>query len=170
MPTNLELKVKLKGNEKIKNLLAQIGVRRRNTLKQKDIYYSITGGLLKLRIENGSESLIFYNRDESGKNRWSEFEYIKFDGKGGERFFNKIFKIETVVQKRRDLFYYDNTRIHLDNVKSLGNFLELETLVLQGKSDAQRRFNKIIKLLNLDQSNQIRKSYRDLMLERKLQL
>ena len=168
MPTNLELKVKLKSIKKIKSTLELIGAENRGILLQRDIYYSTTTqGLLKLRIENGQESLIYYNRNEKGTKRWSYFDYIKFTDNGALTFFDKIFKTEAVVQKKRELFYYDDTRIHLDNVKFLGNFLELETLVLNGKTDAQVRFNKIINLLNLNKADQIRKSYRDLLLESK---
>ena len=53
-------------------------------------------------------------------------------------------KVEAVVEKKRLLYMYDNTRIHLDEVKGLGKFLELETLVLSGLKDAKNRFNKII--------------------------
>lgn len=73
---------------------------------------------------------------------------------------------ETVVEKHRQLYLYDNTRIHLDEVKGLGSFLELETLVINGKEDAEKRFKEIIKLLGLKTENEIRKSYRDLMLEK----
>ena len=65
------------------------------------------------------------------------------------------------------LFLFNNTRIHLDNVKGLGKFLELETLVVNGKPDAEKRFKEIVYFLKLDQSKQIRKSYRDLIIEKK---
>lgn len=133
-------------------------------LNQIDVYYSVPNGLLKLRIENGNESLIFYNRNENDKNRWSDFEFLEFANSNGEKFFNNLFDVEVIVKKKRKLFYYDDTRIHLDKVNNLGNFLELETLVINGKSDAKKRFAKIISLLKLDESKQIRKSYRDLLM------
>jgi predicted adenylyl cyclase CyaB len=166
MPTNLELKIRLTKHQNLKKILRRIGASNKGVLKQKDIYYSIPEGLVKLRVENGKESLIYYKRNENRKNRWSDFDYIKFaDGKG-EKFFNKIFEVEVIVYKNRELFIYDNTRIHLDTVRSLGSFLELETLVINGKADARKRFNTILELLGLDLSKQIRKSYRDLLLER----
>ena len=64
---------------------------------------------------------------------------------------------------------YDNTRIHIDTVKSLGRFLELETLVINSKTDARKRFKKIVELLDINESNQIRKSYRNLLIESKKQ-
>ena len=167
MPVNLELKIKLKSHRKSLKILNNIGAENKGFLNQKDIYYSIPEGLLKLRIENGNESLIFYNRNELRKNRWSEFDYIKFSEYGSEKLFNKIFETEIIVQKKRQLFLYNNTRIHLDTVKMLGTFLELETLVIKGKSDAQKRFKHILNLLEIQDLPEIRKSYRDLMIEKK---
>jgi len=167
MPKNLELKIKVKSHQVLRRKLMDIGADSIGVLNQKDVYYTVPNGLLKLRIEDGKESLIFYRRDEKGNNRWSDFDFIKFENGGGEKFLKKIFTIETVVEKRRELFYYENTRIHLDNVKSLGNFLELETLVLKGKAEAKLRFEKIRKLLELEISQQIKKSYRDLLIRSK---
>jgi predicted adenylyl cyclase CyaB len=164
MPTNLEIKIKIESHQKLRDSLIEIGADNIGVLNQKDVYYTVPEGLLKLRLENGKESLIFYRRDEKGSNRWSDFDVLKFENRGGENFLKKIFTIETVVEKRRELFIYKNTRIHLDEVKSLGSFVELETLVLKGKDDAKVRFENIIKLLELDTSKELRKSYRDLLL------
>ena len=165
MPTNLELKIGVTSHQSLKKILLQIGAENKGILNQIDVYYSVPNGLLKLRIENGNESLIFYNRNENDKNRWSDFEYLKFANSNGEKFFYNLFNVEVIVKKERELFYYDNTRIHLDTVKFLGKFLELETLVLNGKADAKKRFEKIKNLLKLDESKQIRKSYRDLLMD-----
>ncbi len=167
MPVNLELKVKVASHSKLKKLLSEINAERRGILNQEDIYYKSNSGLLKLRIENGNESLIHYQREENKSNRWSDYNYIKFKDSGNRKFFDKIFEQEISVQKKRELFYYDNTRIHLDTVKSLGKFLELETLVINGKADAKKRFDTIVKLLELDSSKEIRKSYRDLIIRLK---
>jgi predicted adenylyl cyclase CyaB len=164
MPINLELKIRVTSHQSLKKILKQIGAENKGMLKQKDVYYSIPNGLLKLRIENGNESLIFYNRNENDKNRWSDFEFLKFANSNGEKFFSKLFDVEVIVKKKRELFYYGDTRIHLDKVNNLGKFLELETLVINGKADAKKRFEKIMSLLKLDESKQIRKSYRDLLI------
>jgi predicted adenylyl cyclase CyaB len=164
MPQNLEVKIKLESFRDIKKVLNKIGADFTATLNQKDIYYKNSGGLLKLRIEKGIESLIHYNRDENSKNRWSNYKLLKFSAGNAEEFFRQIFEVETVVEKKRLLYMYNNTRIHLDNIKHLGNYLELETLVLNGQADAKKRFKEIADLLNLDLKNQIKKSNRDLML------
>jgi len=167
MPLNLELKVKLDSHKEVKKLLKKIGADFVKTLNQKDIYYKINKGLLKLRIENGEQSIIKYLRNEKGKDRFSDYEVLHFSTGDTEKFFKELFKIETAVEKKRKLYMYDNTRIHLDKVKELGIFLELETLVINGKTDAKNRFKKIVGLLELNKYGEIRKSYRDLMLGNK---
>lgn len=164
MSLNLELKVKLESFKKVNKLLKEINAEFVKTLDQKDIYYKIRGGLLKLRIENGEQSIIKYLRDEKGKDRFSNYDYLKFNYGNAEKFLKDIFKVEAVVQKKRLLYMFDNTRVHLDKVKGLGYFLELETLVLNGKNDAKKRFAFIKKVLELDGMKEIKKSYRDLII------
>jgi len=164
MPMNLELKLKVPSHQSVKKILKQIGAENRGILKQKDVYYSINSGLLKLRIENGNESLIYYNRNEKDKNRWSDYNVLEFKNANSESFLKNLFNVEVIVSKKRELFYFDDTRIHLDTVNILGKYLELETLVVRDKSDAKKRFDRIVSLLKLDESKQIRKSYRDILM------
>ncbi len=163
MPTNLELKVSAKDFRKPLRALKKMGAEFGGTLKQKDTYFPVEKGLLKLRRENGSYELIYYNRDETGKKRWSNFEVLKLSGKNPEKFFLAIFPKEAVVEKTRQLYLYKGTRIHLDTVKALGKFIELETPVVKSKKEAEEIFNEIISLLELSKENQIRTSYRFLV-------
>ena len=166
MPVNLELKIKIDSFDYLIEKLKSINAQQDSILLQRDIYYKIPGGLLKLRIENGTKTLIYYNRDEISENRWSDFNLLKIDDNNAEEFLSKLLVIEEVVEKERKLFWFNNTRIHLDEVKELGSFLELETIVLDGKEDAEKRFNEIVGLLNLDVSKQIKKSYKNLIAEK----
>lgn len=166
MPLNLELKVKLPSFEKTENLLKKIDAEQTAVLNQKDVYYKVPDGLLKLRIENGNQSLIKYMRNEGSGDRFSDYDVLYFSSGDGEKFLASLFDVEAVVEKKRILYMYDNTRVHLDSVENLGTFLELETLVINGKEDAVERFNKIIELLNLDTGAQIKRSYRDLIIEK----
>lgn len=162
MAVNLELKIKTGSHQKYISTLEKVNASYEGILKQKDVYYKIPKGLLKLRIENGSYSLIKYLRDEKGK-RWSNYELLFLTGKNPEKYLSEIFKIAAVVEKKRTLYLYKGTRIHLDEVKGLGKFLELETVADGGKADAQQRFDEIAGLLNLDTSKQIRSSYKNLI-------
>lgn len=167
MPTNLELKIKVDNPAELLAMLKEINAEFKGELEQVDVYYKIKNGLLKLRLENGSQTLIKYFRNEKTGNRWSDYQLISLERNDARKYLKDILKEETVVEKKRLLYLYDNTRIHLDTVKGLGSFLELETLVVNGKEDAGKRFEKVAGLLSLNKKNEIRKSYRDLMLEQK---
>ncbi len=164
MPQNLELKIKTADHKNIIDKLITNGAEFKGKLNQKDIYYNYSNGLLKLRIENDLNQLIKYKRDESGNNRWSDYEILNLSGKNVEEYLGDLFFTKVVVEKTRDLYIYSNSRIHLDCVKNLGNFLEIETIVTSTQKDAEKRFEEIVNILNLDVNKQLRKSYRDLML------
>jgi len=167
MAKNLELKTSVRSHIPYRKILQEIGAGFRGIINQCDIYYKSPNGLLKLRLYEKEAELIQYNRDESGKTRWSNYEILKLDPVTASEFLEKLFKVETIVKKKRELWLFDNSRIHLDNVKNLGKFLEIETLVLNGNAEAKKRFNFIKDQLKLNSAEQILSSYRDLMLRKK---
>lgn len=165
MAFNLELKTKIKSFTFYENILKQINAEYKGIINQKDIYYKYKNGLLKLRVENNSYTLIKYLRDEKNK-RWSNYELLELKGKNPEKYLSEILEVDTVVKKKRKLFMYKNTRVHLDEVNGLGKFLELETLLLKDRIDATKRFNEIKNLLQLNNCVEIRKSYKNLLEEK----
>jgi len=165
MATNLEIKLPINTFNEIRKVLADKMAENKGILNQKDTYFNYNKGLLKLREQNGSFELIKYNRDESGNDRWSNYELLFIEGKNIEEYFREILKTECIVEKKRELYLYNNTRIHLDTVKNLGLFLELETLVFDDYNDAKLRFDNMVEMLRLNISQQIRTSYRNLILQ-----
>ena len=109
--------------------------------------------------------MIKYFRDEHNK-RWSNYELLELKGKDPEKYLNEILTQEAVVEKNRKLYLYNNTRIHLDEVKNLGKFLELETLLISDRKDATKRFNEIKLLLGIENVEEIRKSYKNLLMKK----
>ena len=166
MPVNLELKIKIDNKADMIESLRSINAEFKGELNQTDIYYRIKNGLLKLRLENGTQTLIKYLRNEKAGERWSDFRIISLSRDDAREYFKDVLEEEAVVEKKRLLYLYDNTRIHIDDVYGLGSFLELETLVINGKEDAERRFETLAGLLYLNRENELRKSYRDLILEK----
>jgi predicted adenylyl cyclase CyaB len=166
MARNLELKIKLESLSEIKQTLEENFINQTELLKQQDTYYKWDNGLLKLRSVNGKYELIKYSRDEVNKERWSDYFILNITSENAEEFFSNILTVETVVKKNRELYIYKNTRIHLDDVSELGYYLELETVVLNGLQDAKVEFDEVVKMLKLNLDNQIKASYRNLMLKK----
>lgn len=166
MAKNIELKVKIEDFSHVLNILHDKKVELKQELNQRDIYYKHPLGLLKLRIFDNNGELIFYQRDESTKDRVSNYHILNVEPKQAEDYFRRIFEIETEVVKVRKLYIYKNTRIHLDEVNNLGRFLELETVVKDRIEEGKKEFEEVVKLLELDLGNQIKSSYRTLMLNK----
>lgn len=162
MALNLELKIKIDSHKKILEKIKNSNAVYVNTIFQKDIYYNVPKGLLKLRIENGNYTLIKYLRDEKGK-RWSNYHLLTLIGEDPEKYLSDLFDLVTIVQKTRILYMYKNTRIHVDKVRGLGSFLELESVVVKNKKLSEKEFYEVVEFLGLDLSKQIKASYKNLI-------
>ncbi len=168
MALNLELKIKIISHEEFIKKINLIGGKCIDTILQKDTYYKFQKGLLKLREQNGDFQLVKYNRNEEDGERWSDYSLLFLSGENVNKYLSDLFEVETIVEKERNLYIYKNTRIHLDEVKNLGKFLELETVVKEiTKEEAVVEFDKVVEFLDLDISTQIKSSYRDLMINKK---
>jgi adenylate cyclase class IV len=130
MATNLELKARFSPLETGHDCARRIGARFDGVLLQRDTYFRVSRGRLKLRecAGKGSE-LIFYEREESADERWSRYERVPVgDSEGLARVLGLSGGILAVVEKQRSLYTYQNARIHLDEVAGLGSFLEFEVV------------------------------------------
>lgn len=165
MPTNLELKIKLDNPDRIQRRLKEIKAAYLGVLVQTDVYYKNDKYLIKLRLENENQTLIKYLRNEGDGERWSDFELISLEKNDARKYMSGILQEEITVEKNRKLYLHDDTRIHIDQVKGLGDFLELETLVVDGKKEASVRFSQLKSLLSINEEKEIKKSYRNLLIE-----
>lgn len=72
------------------------------------------------------------------------------------------------VSKTRQLFLVGQTRIHIDNVKDLGHFLELEVVLREGQAAAEGRSiaEELMVKLGVAQEDLITCAYMDLLLRK----
>jgi adenylate cyclase class IV len=69
------------------------------------------------------------------------------------------------VRKRRLLWRVGPTRIHLDRVEGLGDFMDLEVVLQDGQPDAEgaARAEALMRELGLEQAPRIAGAYLDLL-------
>ena len=136
-------------------------------VNQKDIYFKVPDGRLKLRIINSqSGELIFYKRKESKKIRVSNYIISRTkDFKNLSEILSVNFEILVIVKKKRKIFIFDNIRIHLDKVENLGEFLEFE-IVYDNYEQAKKQMKFLINYFKLNRNNFINNSYSDLLIEK----
>jgi adenylate cyclase class 2 len=167
---NYEIKCRLSSDnfKNIKSLLSKNGSYEYSIEKQTDIYYKVKSGRLKLRIINDKTSnLIFYNRADSKVERVSNYLISSSENfKELEIILSKQFDILIRVVKKREIFIKDNVRIHIDAVKDLGKFLEIE-VIYDNLAKAKIQMTNLIDNLNLNKKDFIKVSYSDLLINKK---
>lgn len=97
-------------------------------LVQRDVFFNSTTGRLKLRYEEGRVArLIQYSRPDTTTAKLSEFKLLTVqEPELLEVMLKDSVGVKGIVEKTRHLFMVGQTRLHLDNVKHLGHFFELE--------------------------------------------
>ncbi|MCX6142701.1 MAG: class IV adenylate cyclase [Ignavibacteriales bacterium] len=167
MPTNLEIKAKYPSLVQAKKISRTLGARFSGTLNQTDTYFKVKQGRLKLREINEKElELIYYRRANARGSRYSEYTVLELQKKeAAKRVLNSLFETMVIVKKKRVLFLYKNSRIHIDSVAGLGGFIEFEVLVVRGKKQAQQLILFLRRIFGIDSSMLIAGSYSDMLLK-----
>lgn len=169
--TNLELKVRL--DRESRTLLGErLAPYYAETLEQIDTYFKTREGRLKLREETGGRPyLIRYLRpDLEGA---KESSYLFYPIEDANLFLSVVgdaIKEEVRVKKLRVLYHpKPYIRVHLDEVESLGDFLEIEIILSDSVSleTATADMRWLEKWLGLDAFEKVNRGYRELMQEEK---
>ena len=163
---NLEAKFRLADHADAEARATAIGYTRRAILNQRDTFFRIANGKLKMREENGSAVLIYYNRDESGPLMLSNYEIVPIaDPPHTLRILTDAIGSIAVVEKVRTLMMRDNVRLHLDRVATLGEFGEIEAVIVDGDDPERSRgaVDEILAALGVAQSDLIDVSYFEML-------
>jgi homotetrameric cytidine deaminase len=118
------------------------GAEDRGVLRQRDTYFAVPRGRLKLREQDpGGATLIAYDRPDTASERVSDYRLVPVAEPAPLRdALAAANGVAVVVVKRRRLLLWDETvRIHLDEVRGLGSFLELEAVARPGSDLARER-------------------------------
>ena len=140
-------------------------------LEQVDTFFKVPAGRLKLRqITREQGELIFYQRpDQLGPKR-SDYSVAITDRPEALRdTLAQALGVYGEVKKRRWLYVSDafggHTRIHFDEVKGLGQHIELEVILQEGQSpeDGERIAEQFREALDILEDDLIDCAYLDLL-------
>lgn len=111
-----------------------LGAEDNGTIWQRDSYFNVSSGGLKLREESpGRPHLIQFERASEPQQRESRYRTIEVtDAHTLLSALTAAVGLAVVVTKRRRLFLWQDVRIHLDDVEHLGTFIELEAVAPPG--------------------------------------
>jgi predicted adenylyl cyclase CyaB len=135
MPRNVEIKARVTGWEQLRKRAVAIADRPPEMLEQEDVFFTVPRGRLKLRTQNGSAELIYYFRENAAGPRESRYLRVPISDPAAARQMLALVHGERgIIRKNRWLYMVGQTRIHLDRVENLGDFLELEVVLRDGQS------------------------------------
>lgn len=137
-------------------------------LSQRDTYFRVPRGRLKLREEEGAAAhLIAYERPDLVGQRESRYRIVDVEQPDElVAALSSVLGVRVVIAKERRLFLWEGVRIHLDKVDGLGDFIEFEAVAPAG-SDLSREEVQVKTLrqaLEIDDADVIGVSYSDLAL------
>lgn len=169
---NIEIKHQVPGLDRFRASLDNLPASRVGNLRQIDTYFLTNHGRLKLREQTGpgeadSATLIAYIRPDASTSRVSQYHLMPVAEPDTLRaMLTDTLGVLTRVRKRRELFIYGQTRVHLDTVDHLGSFVELETVIAyQSHEDTWAEHRLVKKNLALDEYEPIKFSYSDLVMQ-----
>jgi adenylate cyclase class 2 len=181
MATNLEFKAQCQSFDSFHPGLVELNATHHETVRQIDTYFYVAvekcraisetcEPRLKLReIDEMTEAwLIYYERPNQDASRYSQYELCQItDPPTLKKLLTVALGIKTIVEKQRELWMFKNTRIHLDTVTGLGQFIELET-VFQGQTETEaiNEHQHVKTTLHLDIASPVAVSYSDLIMQK----
>lgn len=167
MARNVEIKARLTDRRAVEKRVAGLADSGPEAIRQRDVFFRTPRGRLKLRIFDARRAeLIYYQRADGSGPKLSSYVRVETNRPAEmQAALSKAFGVRGVVRKRRRVYLAGNTRIHLDDVQGLGQFLELE-VVLAGRQSprAGRRIaERLMNRLGIRKKDLISCAYLDLL-------
>jgi len=167
MPANIEIKAQARDFADIKSRAEKISDTPVEIIPQEDTFFNVPQGRLKLRVlAPDNAQLIFYTRpDQEGPKRSDYHIAHTSDPENLKRVLELAYGIHGVVKKIRYLYLVGQTRVHLDDVQGLGQFMELEVVMREGQGDAEGQgiAEDLMASLGVERSDLLEGAYMDLL-------
>jgi adenylate cyclase, class 2 len=131
--TNIEFKAKANYIEALEEKLKTLHPTFIGEDHQKDTYYDVVKGRLKLREGNIENALIWYERSNFAGAKQSDIILYKHaPDEALKSILEKLHGIKVIVDKKRKIYFVENVKFHFDKVEGLGTFIEVEAIDSDG--------------------------------------
>ncbi|MCL4145525.1 UNVERIFIED_CONTAM: hypothetical protein GTU68_049549, partial [Idotea baltica] len=163
----IEFKAYLNNISKQKNIIIELAGKVREVLYQEDTFFKNPKKRLKLRkFPDKPAELISYDRDNTSGPKKCDYRIYRTNSTNElEETLTHAYGVRGKVIKKRELYMLGRTRIHLDEVKDLGNFIEIEVVLEEGEEEVKgvHTANELLKKLHIEDSDLIDCAYIDLL-------
>lgn len=168
MVRNVEIKARCEDPSPIRETLIAEGADFRGTDHQRDTYYRVPAGRLKLRQGNIEKALIRYHRPNRSGPKTSEVllaPVVHDDALA--RVLADALGTLVVVDKVREIYFIGNVKFHIDSVEGLGRFVEIEAIDNTGdipREELQRQCRHFMQAFGIREPDLVGDSYSDMLL------
>lgn len=167
MPRNVEIKARLADAAAVEARAAALADHGPTVIAQDDTFFHADAGRLKLRaFADGTGELIFYRRPDAAGPKVSAYVRAPTSDPDATReALTLAYGVTGRVTKMRRLYLVGRTRVHLDAVGGLGDFLELEVVLADGESAeaGEREARALLDALGVPASALVATAYVDLL-------
>lgn len=167
MAKNIEIKAKVRDVASLTESAVKISKNEPEILDQEDIFFPVQRGRLKLRILAADQGeLIFYERkNEAGPKTSTYFVSKTSEPALLKTVLESAYGVHNTVRKKRQIFLAGRTRIHLDRVEGLGDFMELEVVLEDGEDETagRKEAQQLMTELGIQEEDLVDCAYVDLL-------
>ncbi|WP_116135778.1 class IV adenylate cyclase [Trinickia diaoshuihuensis] len=170
MARNIELKAHARAFEELRERAAALSDDAPLIFRQQDFFYDVPRGRLKLRqFDDGTPAeLIFYQRDDRDGPKASYYSRSPVTNADAmHALLAQALTTRGIVTKERHVYLAGRTRIHLDRVDGLGDFVELEVVLApdDDEEDGAAEAHALFAKLGVSQADLVAVAYVDLLNE-----
>ena len=168
MPRNIEIKARIHSVDGLLPVARALADGDVVAIDQHDTFFHVPHGRLKLRaFADGSAELIHYHRPDTAAPKASDYVRVPIADADAAALREALARgcgVIGHVRKRRLLLLVGQTRVHLDRVEGLGDFIELEVVLHEGQSDDGGRViaEQLMQRLGLADAPRLAGAYLDL--------
>ena len=167
MPRNVEIKARIDSVDALLPAARALAEADPEVIQQDDTFFACTTGRLKLRVfGDGRGELIAYARPDTTAPKISDYTLVPVNDPDALReVLAHALGVRGRVVKRRRLLFVGRTRMHLDQVEGLGDFLELEVVLREGEpaADGAAEAHDLLQRLRIGRDRCVAGAYIDLL-------
>ena len=164
---SIEIKARCPDPARVRSLLKSRRAIFKGLDHQIDTYFRVPSGRLKLREGNIENALIYYKRtDQKNSKRCDSVLSECSNGRALKKVLAASLGVWKVVDKKREIFFIRNVKFHIDKVKKLGSFVEIEVFGRAGARSEKKLRGECEfyqKLLGIRPKDLVADSYSDLI-------
>ncbi len=167
MARNVEIKARVTDFDHQYQRALEVAGRPPSIVNHEDHFFNCESGRLKLRVLSATLGyLIFYDRPDQTGPKLSSYSITETTEPEKLRgVLEAAYGVRSVVRKTRNYWLVGRTRIHLDRVEGLGEFLELE-VVLEDSEDVEEGMweaKGLMRELDISNEHLVESAYVDLL-------